>query len=89
MIRYKTDILTVMLCGNRKSDLLCNLADMWLIVIAHRHKRMGKLLLRQIVKCIGLILCRCDGIADRIAAIRQLHDTRIVSGGNIIRTDLQ
>ena len=89
MIRHKTDILTVMLCGNWKSNLLCDLADMWLIIIAHRHKRMGKLLLRQIVKCIGLILCRCDGITDRVTPVCKLHDACIMPGGNIIRTDLQ
>ena len=89
MIRYKTDILTIMLCGNRKPDLLCDLADMRLIIISHRHQGTGKLILCQIVKCVGLILRRCNGIADRIAAIRQLHDTRIVSCGNIIRTNLQ
>ena len=88
MIRYKTDILTIMLCGNRKPDLLCDLADMRLIIISHRHQGTGKLLLRQIVKCIGLILCRCDRITDRVTPVWKLHDTRIVPGGNVICTDL-
>ena len=58
IVRNKTDFLTVCLVGHLQADILRDLTDLVLGILAHRHKRMGKLLLGQIVQRIGLILCR-------------------------------
>ena len=50
---------------------------------------MCKLLLRQIIQCIGLILRRRHRIANAVSSIWELRDTRIVTGCDIIRANLQ
>ena len=48
---------------------------------------MRQLILGQVIKRIGLILYEGRGTPDGIAAVLQLPDPRIVSGGDIIRPD--
>ena len=88
IVRHKADLLTVRLMCHRKSRLLCHGTDLVLGVFSHRHQGMGKLILGQIIQRIGLVLRRRNGIADGETAVWQSVDPRIMSRGNIIRTDL-
>ena len=49
VIRDKTDLLAVRFCSDRKALFLRNLPDIFLVIIAYRHQRMRKLILRQLV----------------------------------------
>ena len=58
IVRNEADFLAVCLVGHLQADILRDLTDLVLGILPHRHKRMGKLLLGQIVQRVGLILCR-------------------------------
>ena len=49
---------------------------------------MGKLKLCQIIKSVGLILAGCHRIANCKPSVLKLTDPCIMSGGNIVCTDL-
>ena len=87
LIRHKTDFLAVRFIGHLQPNLRGNLPHLRLRVISDRHQRMCKLLLRQIVKCITLILSGGHGRCDGIPSIRTLHNPCIMTGRNIIRSD--
>ena len=50
---------------------------------------MGQLLLGQIVKSIGLILCCCGRILNGIPAIGQVFNLCIMTGCNIVCSDIK
>ena len=88
IIRDKADLLAVRLGRHLQGNLLCQLTDLLLGVGAHRHQRAGKLLLRQIVERVGLILGLGRRFFQRIAAVWQALNLRVVAGGDVIRPDV-
>ena len=87
IIRDKTNLHAVFFVCDHQPDLLCNLADLVLMIISDRHECSRQLRLRQIVKCISLVFLGGDRIFDRITAIWKLLNPCIMSGRNVICTD--
>ena len=88
MIRDKTNLLAVRLMGHVQSNLVRHPANLILRVFTDRHKRMGKLMLGQIVQCIRLVLRRCRRFAQGITAVLELLDSGLMAGGNVISPDV-
>ena len=89
VIRHKADLHAVLLLCHGETTVLGDLSHLILRVITDGHQRLGKLELGQVVERVGLVLRRRHGIADRVTSVRQLADPGIVTGRNIISTDLQ
>ena len=89
IIRNKADLHAVLLLCHGETTVLGDLSHLILRVITDGHQRLGKLELGQVVERVGLVLRRRHGIADRVTSVRQLADPGIVTGRNIISTDLQ
>ena len=87
IIRDKTNLHAVFFVCDHQPDLLCDLADLILMIISDRHECSRQLRLRQIVKCISLVFLGGDRIFDRITAIWKLLNSCVVSGRNVICTN--
>ena len=88
-IRNKTDILTVWFVRHLKCDFRCKLTDLVFRIFPDWHKCSRKLFLRQIIECISLVFCSGCGCMKRIASVWKLFDLRIVTGRDIICSDIQ
>ena len=65
MIRDKTDLLAVRLGSYRKSQFLCHITYLILVIISYRHQSMGKLVLGQVIEHIALVLLRVEGLVQQ------------------------
>ena len=74
---------------HRKSRFLRNFTHSCLLIFTDRHQCVPQLLLRQIIQRIGLILRCSNRTADRISSVRKLINSCIMTGCDIICTDLQ
>ena len=89
LIRDEADLLAVRLMGYPEAQLLRHFPNFILGIGSHRHQCPGKLLLRQVIQGVGLILRRRYRIADGVAAVRQLLHPGVMTGGDIVRADVQ
>ena len=82
-VRNEADVLTVAPHGTLQTVLLGDLADLGLGQVAQRKKRLGKLLLREGPKHIGLILGAVTRHGKEHSAASVLRDTSVMSGGKV------
>ena len=89
IIRNEADLHAVLLLCHGKSTVFGDLSHLVLRVITDRHQSFGKLELGQVIERVSLILRRRHGVPDRITAVRKLADPCIVTGRDIIGSDLK
>ena len=88
MIRDKADLLAVGLVGHVKPKLLRHLPNLILGVFPHRHQRVGKLVLSQVIEGVGLVLRRRRRLFQSISAAWKLLHPGVMARGDIIRANV-
>ena len=89
LIRHKADLLAVRLVRHPKLQTGREFPDLFLCIGPHRHQRVGKLFLGQIVKGVGLVLGLRHAAAHGEAAVCQPGHPGVVPCGDIVRANLQ
>ena len=89
LIRHKADLLAVRLVRHPKLQTGREFPDLFLCIGPHRHQRVGKLFLGQIVEGVGLVLGLRHAAAHGEAAVCQPGHPGVVPCGDIVRANLQ
>ena len=87
MVRDKAYLLAVRFMCHRKSQALCHVPYLLLMVASHRHQGMGQLFLGQVIERVCLVLCGGHRGLQGITPSRQAVYLRIMTCGNVIRPD--